>query len=160
MKELIYTCLIALIVGCKPQINQDFGAFNDSSIFYFDNTRGEMLLKKDSLPNNRLRIYSYDLKNYKNRSQPYAPLKLVYKDFRNFDKQFANDTTVIMKVNISSLEKFKNDIWTFEKLSELDDKELLQVVHNGKKKFVLDVAEQNKDMVYLREVYLQSLSIE
>lgn len=65
-----------------------------------------------------------------------------------------------MKVNINSLEKFKNDIWTFEKLSELDDKELLQVVHNSKKKFVLDVAEQNKDMVYLREVYLQSLSIE
>ena len=160
MKELIYTCLIALILSCKPQMNQDFGRLNDSSIFYFDDTFREMFLELDSLPNNRRRIYNFNLNNYKNSSQLYAPLKLVYKDFRNFDKQFANDTTVIMKVNISSLEKFKNDIWTFEKLSELDDKELLQVVHNGKKKLVLDVAEQNKGMVYLREVYLQSLSIE
>ena len=67
---------------------------------------------------------------------------------------------MFLKVKMSSLEKFKNDIWNFEKLSELDDKELLKLVHNGKKKFVLDVAEQNKGMVYLREVYRQSLSIE
>ncbi|AEE18672.1 hypothetical protein JM84_0983 [Dokdonia sp. Hel_I_63] len=160
MRIYKFIVIILLMSSCESKDFLSTYNKNEIAIFYFDESIEGMSISRDSLPNNRKWNYNFELENYKDKSQLNLPLKLVFKDFKNFDYQFAYDSTTVFRLRSENMVKYDDKIWTLERLSSLSKNDLLKLLFSTKNKFILDVSELEENTIVLREVYREHLSVE